>query len=154
MRCDEVLLLLGEFRDGALGAAATESVRAHLGVCARCRDARAWDTRLHSRVRDEAMPAPPANLAAAVWRRVRRRRQRLRAALVGAAAVLVGVGLVARQWPTEPQISPPRVVETPRVGGDLPEALVLFQPPPVDPLDVLSRQQSGYVAVLQTLGRQ
>jgi Putative zinc-finger len=154
--CEEVERLLFELRDGVLEGVAAESVRSHLAGCPSCRGAQAWDVRLHDLLHDEVLPEPPPGLAAAVSRRVRRRR-RIRAALVGAAAALLLAGAgVAWRLRTEPgaAVVDAKTTSAPGNGDDLPESLVLFQPPPVDSLDVLSRQHSGYVAVLQTLGKE
>ena len=73
-----------------------------------------------------------------------------------AAAVLVaGVLSVWRPWAdsrvaiVESHHSPSSVPV-----DDMSTVATLFEPPPVDSLDVLTREQSGYVAILDRLGEE
>lgn len=108
------------------------------------------DARLAALLRADPLPEPPARLAADVRRRVRRHR-RQRAGAVVAAAVLV-VGLVAWwEWPRTAAPGPVAGRPVPPAADDLADVALLFAPPPVDPLDQLARQQTGYVTAMQRM---
>jgi hypothetical protein len=115
------------------------------------------DARIAEMLRADPLPEPPAGLAAGVRRRVRLRRLRRVAGVVAAAAATVLLAVLVG-WRERPQPGDPAPVavrpDTPAPVGtsdDLPEAAVLFDPPPVDPLDHLARQQTGYVAAMRQL---
>lgn len=147
--CDMVLAQLFELRE--LDPAAAEAVKTHLAGCAGCRAAAAFDVRLSRLLGHDDVAVEPAAVVAAVGHRLRRRRRVAAAVYATAAAVLVAGALaVWRPWAADPQM----VVEShrgPAAGDDL---AALFGPPPVDSLDVLARQQSGYVAVLHRMGEE
>lgn len=153
--CHEIQEQLFELRDGDLDPVTAETVRAHLAVCARCRDAEAFDTRLAGLLRSEGTPAVSAGLAAEIKTRLRRHGRVSAIAYATAAAVLIA-GALALWWPgggSQVQIvESNHTVTTPRADDF--DVAVLFEPPPVDSLDVLSRQQTGYVTALRRMGEE
>jgi hypothetical protein len=77
--------------------------------------------------------------------------------VTAAAAVVLVTAFVA--WPQPVRGPGPvavRPVTPPPANGadDLPEAELLFDPPPVDPLDHLARQQDGYVAAMHQMKKE
>ena len=154
--CDLVQGHLFEFRDGGLDLATAEAVQGHLAACAACRATAAFDSRLTNLLRADAAE-PPITLIAEVRSRVRRSRKWVTAASYAtAAAVLVAGALgVWRPWAgTGQTIVETHHVSRPPAADDLIEVATLFEPPPVDSLDVLARQQRGYVTVLHRLGEE
>src|SRR5687767_1284890 len=114
------------------------------------------DARIGELLRADPLPEPPAGLAAGVRRRVRLRRLRRVAGVAVATAAVLLVALFG--WRERPRPGDPAPVvarpDTPPPVGtsdDFPEAALLFDPPPVDPLDQLTRQQTGYVAAMRQL---
>ena len=153
--CDAIQEQLFELRGGELEAAAAELVRAHLVGCARCRTAAAFDTRLSGLLRSERVPTVSAGLAAAVKTRLRRRRRVSAIAYATAAALLIAGALVLwRPWGG----SQMQIVESNHALATPPaddvDVAVLFEPPPVDSLEVLRRQQTGYVTALRRMGEE
>jgi ferric-dicitrate binding protein FerR (iron transport regulator) len=152
--CETIAGLLFELRDGSLDAATEAAVRAHLTRCAACRAAFDFDSRLANRLRADNAPSP-SDLATRVRGRLRRQRRIAAIAYATAAAVLVaGVLGIWRPWAR----SEVAIVESNRPAptppaGDI-DVAALFEPPPVDSLDVLNRQQSGYVVALRRLGEE
>ena len=153
--CEAMQRLLFELRDNSADPATMESLRVHLAVCPNCRAAQSWDARFQEVLHSEVLPEPSPRLAAAIGTRLRARRRRRNAGLIGiAASLLIASGLVA--WLTEPER--PVLVNvkkplSPLVADDI-AVLPLFQPPPVDSFDVLARQQNGYVAALRMMGKE
>jgi Putative zinc-finger len=154
--CERASRQLFDLRDGSLDGEETAALRAHLETCPRCREDLAWDDRLRDLIRD--LPLPRASLGEQVRRRIRRRRLWQAGAGVAAAALLAA-GFVA--WQNWPRASQESVVIRPDIpprpaGGtnELPESPILFAAPPVDSLDLLSRQQAGYVTVLRQLEKE
>jgi ferric-dicitrate binding protein FerR (iron transport regulator) len=152
--CDTIAGQLFELRDGSLDAATEAAVRAHLARCAACRAAFEFDARLVNRLRADNAPSP-SGLATRVRGRLRRRRRIAVIAYATAAAVLVaGVLGIWRPWAAD-EVA---VVESHRPAPTPPaddiDVAALFEPPPVDSLDVLNRQQSGYVVVLNRMGKE
>jgi anti-sigma factor (TIGR02949 family) len=153
--CQTIQEQLFELRDGDLDAAAAEAARAHLTACARCRAAAAFDTRLEGLLRSESVPPAPTGLAAEIKTRLRRRRRASAIAYATAAALIVA-GAIVLWWPwngSQVQIvESNHTVATP--PADEVDVAVLFEPPPVDSLDVLNRQQTGYVTALRRMGEE
>jgi hypothetical protein len=137
-------------RDGQLASA--QRLQTHLASCPACRSAQAWDQRLAEIVSGCPFPRTPDGLLGSVRHGVRRRRLLQRATVAGAAAALLTLGFVVWNRPHEPShppmASPPEKQISPAPANDLSEWAILGSSPPVDPLDVLSRQQAAYAAVL------
>jgi anti-sigma factor (TIGR02949 family) len=152
--CQAIQEQLFELGDGDLDAAAADAVRAHLAGCARCRAAATFDARVAGLLRSESVPPAPAALVAEIKTRLRRRRRVSAMAYATAAAVLIAGALgLWRPWATRVQI----VESTHTVAippADDVDVAVLFEPPPVDALDVLNRQQTGYVTALHRMGEE
>jgi anti-sigma factor RsiW len=139
-----------ELRDHELAPDESERLRAHLAACPHCRQENAWDDHLIRLLRQPPLPPPPTRIAARVRLRLARRRL-VRAGGAVAAALALAFGLSGGQPEPPRHELPTRVRHAPQAGGgaqDIPGSPVLFAGPPVDPLDVLSRQQSAYLAVL------
>jgi len=152
--CATIAEQLFELRDGSLDAATESAVRAHLARCAACRAAFAFDSRLAVVARTDDAPSP-AGVMTEVRRRLRRRRRIAALAYTTTAAILVaGVLGMWRPWAAEQRV----VVESNRPAPARPvddvDVATLFEPPPVDSLDVLNRQQTGYVVALRRLGEE
>lgn len=144
---------LFDLREDALGAAETQALRAHLETCPHCRRDVVFDDRLRALFQRSNPLTPPNGFEQRVWHRLRRR-QVVRSVAGVTSAALVAAGLMFWQgWLGAP--APPVSVGDPPPGsvaaGDLPESPVLFAAPPVDSLDLLARQQAGFVSVLQEL---
>jgi ferric-dicitrate binding protein FerR (iron transport regulator) len=155
--CEEASQQLFDLRDGLLNAAEAEALRAHLKDCPRCREDQVWDDRLRDLLHNVPLPTPRDGLGEQVQRRLRQRRW-WRAGVGVAAAALLAAGLVTWQnWPRVLQepvaVRPGNLPATPGVN-DLSESAALFAAPPIDSLDLLARQQAGYVAVLQQLEKE
>jgi hypothetical protein len=158
--CEIVQQHFFELRDGTLDSASMEHVQSHLQVCERCRRVQAWDNQFAEMLRENESPISPAQLLGDVRGRVRRRR-RMRTAMsfAAAAAIIVGVALVlCRPWRDAREVRPianrPEQPATNFATDDLAELSVLAEPPPVDSLDVLARQQSGYVSMMRRIGEE
>ncbi|HXG10017.1 MAG TPA: zf-HC2 domain-containing protein [Gemmataceae bacterium] len=155
--CERASRQLPDLRDGLLDAVQAEALRAHLEACPYCREDQAWDDRLRDLLHELPLPAPRGRFGEQVRRRLRRRWW-WRAGGSVAAAALLAVGLVSWQnWPRRPQepvADHPGNPPVARRGDELPDSAVLFAAPPVDSLDLLARQQAGYVAVLEQLGKE
>jgi hypothetical protein len=156
--CDRTSRQLFDLRDGFLDAAEAEALRSHLEACPRCREDDAWDDRLRRLLRESSLPTPRGRLGEQVRHHLRWRRRLWCTGAGAAAAALLAVGFAAWQnWPRAPResvIVRPEVSPAARGVNDLPESAVLFAGPPVDSLDLLARQQDGYVAVLQQLDKE
>src|SRR5262249_18441002 len=123
--------------------------------CARCRAAAAFDIRMASLIRSESAPQISSGLAAEVKTRLRRRHRVSAIAYATAAAVLITGALVLwRPWGgRQVQIGESNHTVTTPPADDV-NVAVLFEPPPVDSLDVLNRQQTGYVTALRRMGEE
>lgn len=149
--CDWASWQLCELRAGCLDATAAEALRSHLESCLRCREEQAWDDRLCNLLRDLPLPSPRGGIVEKVGHRLRRRRE-WRAGAAAAAVLLAGIfswqlwSMKIRDSATLHSKSLPAADV-----NDLPGSPVLFAAPPVESLDLLARQQAGYVAVLRQL---
>jgi predicted anti-sigma-YlaC factor YlaD len=158
--CETVQQRLFELRDGSLDLPAMGTVQAHLAVCQRCRQAQAWDDHFAELLRQQKTTVFPARWLDDVRRRVRRHRHRMIAVhFATAAAIVLGWVLVLWQpWKVAREDRPVvKLTEQPAKAipdDDLPELAVLAEPPPVDSLDLLARQHSGYVSVMRRLGEE
>jgi len=155
-KCETVQSLKMEGHAESLLPAAKIVVDKHLSECEACRTLAEWDARFTTDLRNVSWPAPSASLANSVREKVSQRHRRFwLSGFASAALVLVAVALVAIQPSRELT-----VVEVHRDGptavaaDDFRELAGLFQPPPVDSLDVLSLQQNGYVAALNRMGKE
>lgn len=146
--CEHFEQQLFELRDGRVD----DATREHIAHCPRCRETADWDRRFAGTLRGEAIPSP-ATMPAIVRERMRSRRRLSAVAYATAASVVIASVLTNwRPWNLQQQT----IVETrgtsPSRTDDLAELPMLFEPPPVDSLDVLTRQQNGYVVALRRLG--
>jgi len=98
-------------------------------------------------LRSGPIPPTPANLAGEVRRRLRRRALRQRGLVAVLVAAVVAAVLLWRPWGGSP-VAPPdlAVVEIPAE-----EIEVLFAPPPIDPLAILTRQDRSTMLALSRL---
>jgi hypothetical protein len=150
LNCDLVERELFELRDGG----EYEAIRSHLAICSRCKALADWDRRFADSLRAES-PDAPSSLSSIVQDRVRSRRRLSALAYATAASVFIaGVLGIWRPWNLERQSVVEVRGKTPMRSDDLAELPMLFEPPPVDSLDVLTRQQNGYVVALRRLGEE
>lgn len=152
--CDTIAQQLFELRDESVDAVTEVAIRAHLARCAACRAAFEFDTRLADRLRADSAPSP-SGLATTVRGRLRRRRRIAAIAYATAATVVVaGVLGIWRPWAGNEVAIVESNRPAPTPPADDVDVAALFEPPPVDSLDVLARQQSGYVVVLNRMGKE
>lgn len=156
IRCEAVQSLLMEGHAGSLLPAAKIVVDEHLAQCGTCRTLADFDARFTTNLRSESSLSPSASLARSVRGKISQRRRRLWVSgFASAAMVSVAVALIAIQPSRELSVAEvPRTGPAPVAVDDLRELAGLFQPPPVDSLDVLSRQQNGYVVALNRMGKE
>jgi hypothetical protein len=153
--CELVERQLFELREASLDDAATGAVLAHLARCSNCRALVEWDRRFTETLRTH-VPETPSAIPYRIANRIRRQRRRVAAiAYAMAATVLIaGVLSIWRPWTHEGQTIAEFRGKSPTRSDDLAELPILFDPPPVDSLDVLARQQNGYVVALRRLGEE
>ena len=121
-------------------------------------DEPAPDPRLRDGLRSLPMPETPPALESRVRRRLRRRRVQRGALVVAPVLALVVALFVWQPWTDAPVVQqqpqqPPIVQAVPTPPREIPtdELAVLFAPPPVDPLTILDRRNTGTVAALNRL---
>jgi len=155
LNCELVEQQLFELREGSLDDATVDTIQAHLASCSNCRALLEWDRRFAETLQSH-IPEAPAAMPDHVGRRIRSRHRRIAAiAYATAATVLIaGVLSIWRPWSHEGQTIAELRGKSPTRSDDLAELPMLFDPPPVDSLDVLTRQQNGYVVALRRLGEE
>jgi hypothetical protein len=150
--CEWASQQISELRDQGLDAAAAAILFDHLSECVRCREEADWDNRLGTVLCRMPLPAPSSALRQKVqrclyWRRLRR------VAFGAATAAMVGGVIVASQFgarlPRTSFFAPTGAPLESAAGNDLIESRMLFAAPPVDRLELLARQEAGFVAVLR-----
>jgi len=150
VNCQSVEHEIFELRDGVID----DVIRSHIVNCSRCRALAEWDRRFAESLRGEASVAPSI-LSAQIRSRVKTRRRLSTITYVTAATVLIaGVLSFWRPWNHEGQTIAELRGKSPAQSDDLAELPILFDAPPVDSLDVLGRQQNGYVVALRRMGEE
>jgi len=150
MNCGPVQRLLADYSAERVSERVRGEIAAHLAVCAECR----YDYEVLERtlrlVESLPAPAPPTDLWAATWERLRaapapgwwqHQSRRARATAVGVAMALA-VGLGGGWWATHQPASTPQVVATRPVPGGAhtldpffqQHALVALHEPLADPV--------------------
>ena len=150
VKCELVERELFESRDGGVD----EDIRSHLANCSHCRALADWDRQFAETLGAEILTVP-STVSTRVRDRLHSRRRLTTFAYAMATSVFIaGVLGIWRPWNFEQQsIVEVRGKSLARTD-DLAELPMLFEPPPVDSLDVLTRQQNGYVVALRRLGEE
>src|SRR5262245_17776117 len=148
--CAWALETILEGHDRPAGEGAARRLRAHLAACPGCRRTEAAERRLARLLAGAELPPAPADFPHRVKALVRRRRRLRRLSLAGGTAALVAAGVLVavlcrgsgpdRRAPDAPSAA---------VGAE--EDRFLASAPPVDPLEVLARQQQAYLTALEEL---
>jgi hypothetical protein len=140
--CRWALETLFEDRGHEEAPADAERLHTHLAVCPHCRAAAEWDLRLAHLLEADRGPAPPPTLAQRARALARRRRLARRSAIfAAAAAVLLAVGLALNAL---------RGGAQPEHVADI-QGLEWIAATPVEPLQVLDRQQDAILQALKEL---
>jgi hypothetical protein len=155
--CAWALETILESHDRPDDESAALRLRAHLERCPECRRVEAAERRLAEVLGGVAAPPPPADFHQRVRGLVRRQhlgRLWRRLAVTSAAALALALALPAAVlwWRGPP--APPRglpAVPTPAVASPEEERFLAAMPP-VEPLEVIERQQQAYLEVLEELG--
>jgi hypothetical protein len=108
-----------------------------------------WDAQLAAAFQAAPLPTTPTDLPARVRRRLRRHRLARFASTGLVAVALVAGALTWRFWPERAPASGPVFV-----ASELPDPVYLRSALPVDPLDLLARQQAAYRAVLDEMEKE